>query len=607
LIRADTLQNQSLKTFFTEGLQLDEGETYFSPLNVSQEWEQSTLSMAAPIYDLGERQGIFRFKIYAIDLFDTFQAFLGENEVGEFALVNDEGYYLYHTNPEKRWRGESAPGTSLEADYPEDILPTFGQEESGGKSGNNTLLVFHQVPFPKGTTPGWYVIETQPAVQFGATARNLLGTAAILLVSSTVLIGIASSFVSPTLTRPISDLTEVAEKISAGNLDASFPSPTEDEIGILNLTFKDMTNQLKEIVNTLEDRVKNRTMELERQSAQLEAAAEVGKTLATVRDPEQVLPLITNMISNRFDFYHVGIFLVDDNQEYAVLAAANSAGGRLMLDRGHRLKVGAEGIVGYATGYQEPRIALDVGKDAVFFNNPDLPLTRSEMALPLVVGDETLGALDIQSKEKEAFTEDDIRVLQVLADQVAIAINNSQLLAQTEEALEKTRIAYGERSRSAWLERLRRQQGWGYKYLPRANSLQPLKEDQDPDVQKAIEQGEIIENPDDHALTIPFKIRGQVVGVFSLNKAEPQPWTEKELQFLTSLSEQIGLVLENARLFEETQQRVTYEQLTAEITDQIRETLDVDMVLQTAIKEMRNALDLDVVMVQLEQEAPDAG
>ncbi|MEA3351442.1 MAG: histidine kinase N-terminal 7TM domain-containing protein, partial [Chloroflexota bacterium] len=216
------------------------------------------------------------------------------------------------------------------------------------------------------------------------------------------------------------------------------------------VTLQDITERKREQVT------------MERRSQQLQAAAEVGQAAVTLRNLDELMPQVTQLISQRFSFYHVGIFLLDDHHEFAVLQAANSESGQRMLNRGHRLKVGEVGIVGYVTAQQEARIALDVGTDAVFFDNPDLPETRSEMALPLIIGGELLGAIDVQSKREAAFSDEDINVLQILADQIAIAIENARLFTEHNEALKTARRAYSELSQEAWGELLRTQPELGF-------------------------------------------------------------------------------------------------------------------------------------------------
>jgi methyl-accepting chemotaxis protein len=187
-----------------------------------------------------------------------------------------------------------------------------------------------------------------------------------------------------------------------------------------------------------------RSRDLERRSIQLQAAAEVSRTAISVRELDTLLSQVTHLISAQFGFYHTGIFLLDETGKYAVLQAANSEGGQHMLERGHRLKVGEQGVVGYATGTGEPRIVLDVGTDAVHFDNPLLSETRSEMTLPLKLGAQIIGALDVQSKEASAFDEGDATVLQTMADQLAIAIENARLLQETQQTVHELSTAAAE-------------------------------------------------------------------------------------------------------------------------------------------------------------------
>ncbi|MBN1659543.1 MAG: GAF domain-containing protein, partial [Anaerolineae bacterium] len=393
----------------------------------------------------------------------------------------------------------------------------------------------------------------------------------------------------------------------------------------------------------LEEEVTARTRDLVRQSARLEAAAQVARDAAAIQDVGQLLEETVRLISTRFGFYHTGIFLLDEKREYAVLRAASSEGGQRMLDRGHRLRVSETGeagegtsplpslpvgIVGYVTRQGQPRIALDVGADAAYFDNPDLPQTRSEVALPLRARGEIIGALDVQSVEPEAFTEEDVEVLQTLADQVAVAISNARLFQRAEESLEAERRAYGEISREAWRQMVGRRAERGFRcdtqgIVPldaglsmtragglRAGSLQP-------DVQAATVagatatvaagagaamDGQVVvgEEDDRPTVSVPIPIRDQVVGVLNFRKAsEGETWSEEELALLQTMAGQLGQALESARLYQDSQRRAAEEQLLGEVMARVRETLDVDAVLQTAIREMGVALGLSRVEVRM--------
>ncbi len=360
--------------------------------------------------------------------------------------------------------------------------------------------------------------------------------------------------------------------------------------------------EIEELKNTLEEEVKERTISLERKAKQLQAATDVGHASATIRDLDTLLKEVTQLISTRFDFYHVGIFLLDKDPEYVILRASNSPGGEKMLARGHRLKIGQEGIVGYVSAQREPRIALDVGQDAVFFDNPDLPETRSELALPLIVGDKLLGALDVQSKREAAFKSDDISTLQALADQVAIAIENARLFTEYQSSLEATRRAFGERSQASWNEYLQTESEVGF-LSTLAEEIQTISDEWTPGMIAASQRGEIVQ-VDDQTIAIPIILRDQVLGVVRLQKpVESSTWAEDEITLMDTLVDQLEVALESARLYKDTQQRAQRERMVTEITTKIRASTDPQTMLQTAVSELRDALQAQRAQMVIQAES----
>ncbi len=347
--------------------------------------------------------------------------------------------------------------------------------------------------------------------------------------------------------------------------------------------------ELQAIRASLEERVEERTRDLARRARYLESTAAVAREVASVLNLEELLSRVVVLISEQFGFYHTGVFLLDSTREWAVLQAASSDGGKRMLERQHHLQVGKQGIVGHVTGRGESHIALDVGTDAVFFNNPDLPDTRSEMALPLRARGQIIGALDVQSTLPEAFGQEDVATLQTLADQVAMAINNAQLFQQAQEGMEAERKAYGELSREAWINLLRTRSDLGYRY----------------EQQEVVPVGNVVAEtvpPDDKLpeLTLPVKYRGQTLGTIVAHKGtDAREWTSEETALMETLSDQLSTALDSARLYQDTQRRAARERLAGEVTARMRETLDIDIVLQTAVREMRAALGLAEVEVQL--------
>ncbi len=336
--------------------------------------------------------------------------------------------------------------------------------------------------------------------------------------------------------------------------------------------------------------------DLMRRARYLEATAAVAREATSVLDLQELLSRAVTLISERFAFYHTGIFLLDPTGEWAELSATSSEGGRRMLARSHRLRVGEQGIVGYVTSRGESRIALDTGKDAAYFDNPDLPETRSEIALPLRVRGKIIGALDVQSTESQAFSEEDAAVLQTLADQVAVAISNARLFQQAQEALEAERRAYAETSRRAWAE-MSRELGLGYLCNPQG--MYQVEGQWRPEMIQASQSGQIIRD-ERSTVAIPLKVRDQTVGVVRLRKPEAAgEWTAEEIALMETLSEQLGVALESARLYQDTQRRAVREQLTSQITSRMRESLDVETVLSTAAQEISAALGLMALDVRL--------
>lgn len=409
------------------------------------------------------------------------------------------------------------------------------------------------------------------------------------------------------IVRPILQLASAAEEIRSGNWQAELPKNHKDEIGVLSEAFSGMVDQLHDLVLQLEERVASRTEDLQRRAIQLQAAAEVSRAAASLLDLDELLSQVTRLVSESFGFYHVGIFLLDDAGEYALLRAANSQGGKEMLAHNHKLKVGHQGIVGYVTGTMNPRIALDVGDDAYHFQNPFLPETRSEMALPLIVGGELLGVIDVQSKAESAFSSEDIEVLQVLADQVAIALQNARLFRELQSNLRETRNLYKLYSQEAWSRKSSEKSISSFRYDRIQVSKTPKKHLSAAVIEQLahgqivlLSQGDNGSQPSIPRLIAPIMIQGQAIGFISFEKAETgETWSSEEIKFIETITGQVSLTLENVRLLEETQSRAERERLVAEITGRMRETLNLETVLQTAVHEIGEALDLHEVIVNL--------
>ena len=344
--------------------------------------------------------------------------------------------------------------------------------------------------------------------------------------------------------------------------------------------------ELRSLQVELEKRVKERTAQLGRRADHLEAISTVARSIASLQDLDELLPHITKLVSGQFNLYHVGIFLVDDEREFSILRASNSIGGQKMLARQHKLKMDANSIVGYATSRGEPRIALDVGADSVFFDNPDLPDTRSEMALPLRVGGRVIGALDVQSLQPNAFSEEDVEVLSTLADQVAIAIENARLFSESREALTESEKTFALYVKQEWSRFARQAKNTGYLFDGKRTT--PLNQADKYEKVKTLPQtGRLSLDKQARDLVVPIRLRGQTIGYLDVkSKSGTRKWTQDDITLLEAAAERAALALENARLVESSQRRAAREQTIGEISTKIGAVSDLDSIMQTAVEEL---------------------
>jgi len=534
---------------------------------------------------------------------ETGYAFLVDSENRLMALP-PQGYSDFGiTDPTQNF-GQIMDSSTLPA-APSELFEILNQVSAGERSVFNIKLgeserfvAFQQVPevnYKLVIVVPSNEMLTETAIlstQIQQETRNTIAISLLLIAGIFVLASITSLAIGNRLTTPLQSLTRVANEIIAGNFDAKAEVETKDEIGTLSTTLNTMTANIKGMVQSLEQRVHERTAELqesleknERRSKQYEAIAKVSQAINATQNLQELLPQISQVISGQFGFYHVGIFLNDAGNQYAVLGAANSEGGKRMLKRGHQLKIGEQGIVGYVTGTGRPRIALDVGSDAVYFNNPDLPETRSEMALPLMISNQIIGALDVQSTESNAFTEEDVDVLSTLAEQVSLAIQNARLYEQTQKSLSEAEAVSRQYFTETWKSLSQESRIAGYRYTPAGTT--PIAEDNLPE----------IANTDRKSITVPIIIRGQTVGELAVLVPKQEHIKADQMDLIHAVADRVGIFAENARLFDETSRRAEREHLVSDITAKIRSTNDPREMLETAIQELREALNVSRIEI----------
>jgi len=449
------------------------------------------------------------------------------------------------------------------------------------------------------------IAEIPSSYVLNNSLRSMAGSA--LLALFVVAIAIAAVAVSArTIADPIRTLAQTSESFAMGKLSIRAVVDREDEIGSLAKAYNQMATQLQEIIGRLEQRVADRTQDLESQTLRLRVAAEIARDAASARDLHELLTRAADLIIDRFGFYHIGIFLLDNNKEYAVLVASPTEAGKQMIENHHKLQVGEVGIVGRVSATGEPRIALNTGVDAAFFNNPYLPNTNSEMALPLKVENNVIGVLDVQSDQPQAFNADDVAIMQVMADQLATAIERARLLQEVERNLQELESAYGQFTRENW-KNLASGTAKGNKGYRFDNvRLEPITEP--PELAgDVLKQGATVnsngsspEKNKEQRVAVPIKLRGQTIGVVSLKLKEG--YDNNTIAIIESAAERLATAMESARLYEETRLRADREQSISRVTTAISSSTEYEQILQTTVREIGSLLNNTEVTIQLLEE-----
>ncbi len=283
--------------------------------------------------------------------------------------------------------------------------------------------------------PGWgmgVLVEMPQAVVFGEL-DSLIPFVIITLLASIVITMSVVAFATRRTLRPLERLADFAGRIALGEWMYRVPEERNDELGALAIALNKMAQDLSDLYHSLEAQVQARTK-------QIQTAAQVAHDVTTAPTLDDLLQRAVNLIRDQFGYYHVSIFLIDRATQRAELREATGEIGQVLKARRHSLEVGSNSVIGWVTANNQPRVASDVMEDPVHFKNELLPDTRAEAAVPLQVGGEVLGALDVQSTEPEAFQPEDVEILQTLADQLSVALQNARLAETSMNAAERARL-----------------------------------------------------------------------------------------------------------------------------------------------------------------------
>jgi len=428
--------------------------------------------------------------------------------------------------------------------------------------------------------------------------QALLVMVVTLVVSA--LIGLVLAWiVVRSITSRLGFLTQVAHSLQNGDLEyrAQIGVGGNDEIAELAVAFDSMAEQLAQTLGGLEQRVTERTAELqgktkelEQRSVQLQAVSDISRAMASIQTIHELLPRIVNSISERLGYYHAGIYLLNEAGDYVILNAASSDGGQLLLKNQHRLPVKPDSLVGFAASRGKARVVRDVSQDAAYLALPELPETKSEAVIPLMAGTQLIGVLDVQSLQPGAFSEQDVNVLNTLASQIAISIQNARSFGETRQALAQAEKIYQQFVQLGWNRISQETPNLGYKFSQEGITALSLA-DEPFKVESTAAN-----------LSIPIKLRGQTIGTMRVRSTElAHEWDPDEMAMIQATAERSALALETARLLEDSQRRASRERAIGEISSKISEKSDIDAILRSTAEELGKKLGDAEITVEISE------
>jgi GAF domain-containing protein/HAMP domain-containing protein len=424
---------------------------------------------------------------------------------------------------------------------------------------------------------------------------NYIGQSAFSIVLVLLgLIVIVTFALTQIVTLPVDEIRRAMRGMMGGNYLIPVESKARgDEIGALAGTFVDMREQVSRLVNDMSQRLEDRTRDVR-------VTQDISRAAIAERNLQVLINTVVNLITESFpNIYHAQIFLIDSDKTFAVLRASTGQVGQELLKRGHRLAVGSVSVIGQVTEQGQVVIARDISASNVHRQNEFLRETQAELAIPLTLGTQIIGALDVQSKQRDSFTPEQITALQTLADQVTIAIENARLFEESQRLLSSLEVEKATRSRRAWQDYFNAQRNT--KFSSRfGNSTgydgTHLRE-------AVLHSGESIVGEKTERNTIPFaipiRLREQILGVVEY-ELQASDFSYNKVLLAEELMSRLAISLENARLFQDSVQSTNRERLVNEISAKLTSQTDIQDIINTAIREIGQALRTPQVAIRFQ-------
>ena len=373
-------------------------------------------------------------------------------------------------------------------------------------------------------------------------------------------------FISRTVSVPLKDLIESFKAVESGDLSQRAAITATDEIAEVTMHFNRMVASLEELQGTLEKQVQERTR-------LLKATNDIAKVSSSILDPDELLSRVINLFTDQFNYYYASIYLLDPGEKWAELREATGEAGKVLKQNRHRLELAGKSMVATCIRERMPRIAQNTSEEKQRVENPLLPYTRSEIALPLIAGDRVLGALNVQSTKASDFAAQVIETMQNMGGQVAIALENAHLFQEAQQRIKEMRA----------IQRQYLLEGWGSLAVNRDELEYSVGESNEANSQKIVAS---------------INLRDQIIGQIALEGTSD--WSPDQKNLIDAVAAQAAVALENARLVNESRQIAVRERMLAEISSKIWSSNTIEAVLQTAIRELGRRLDASNATIKLD-------